>query len=342
MLRFSRLAKVHTQFFEKAFFSAAKKADCKIVCISGLQPTFDVFMSPPFLRRYFLIIAKHISKGLQILKSSDVDIKIVTEYNTSFLLIVFLFSCFRSKNVYFLVHHNFQQSIRNRISWLFHFLALKIDYKFILFETHSVLEKLNFDHLQSKFVLVDQPVPSPNSIRMKDCSGVPIVGIVGTYRSEKRYEIILSRLLEIKNTSKYDFKLLLGTNEFSAFNNKQFESVRKINTVNEKDYFLALSMCDILVVYHEKERYFYRTSGVIADAIGSGTFIICPDYPLFRRQITYPKKVGEIFKTLDELSIILEKVITKGKYLCSGDFELHRTIRSVKRLTEVLNISFCR
>jgi hypothetical protein len=67
------------------------------------------------------------------------------------------------------------------------------------------------------------------------------------------------------------------------------------------DYEAALERCDVIVLNYQRERYFYRPSGVIADAVAHGAAVVTPDFPLMHRQLTHPAPVGSVFTDLDQL-----------------------------------------
>jgi hypothetical protein len=48
----------------------------------------------------------------------------------------------------------------------------------------------------------------------------------------------------------------------------------------------ALARADVVILNYARPFYFYRSSGVINDAASLGTAVVCPDYPIFRRQVS--------------------------------------------------------
>jgi hypothetical protein len=74
-----------------------------------------------------------------------------------------------------------------------------------------------------------------------------------------------------------------------------------INTTDYRDYLAALGSCEVVVLNYHADRYYYRSSGVIGDAVAQGAAVACPDFPVFRRQIIEPVTVGAVFRDPEDL-----------------------------------------
>ncbi len=96
-----------------------------------------------------------------------------------------------------------------------------------------------------------------------------------------------------------------------------------------------MTECDIIILNYEKSKYFYRCSGVAADAIGTKTFVLCPNFPLMNNQINYPTQVGISYENESDL----ETAIQQSLELVSNDFisfEEHYIERSIGNISSDL------
>ena len=253
------------------------------------------------------------------------------------VFLTFLFSGFRSKNVYFLAH--FIQQIRQRrlYIWLFKFYIF-LGYKFIVFEDLSLLASAGFTAKEmGAFSAIPHPVLDKNSpIPVKKPNQRKKVGLIGYHRSEKQMQQIMELLLRLQNKLNYD--LILGTNDISDFNEIHFDNrTTFFNTTSRNDYFKALSVCDIIVNNYQEGHYYLRSSGVIADAIGTHTYCICPDFPIIRQQVVWPAPIGKVFKSIDSLPEVLNEVLNWEDAKMNPAFELHYQQRSSLTLANLFD-----
>jgi len=249
----------------------------------------------------------------------------------------FLFSGFRSKNVYLLAHF-VQQCRENRFYvWLFKFYIF-LGYKFFVFEDASLLAREGLTEKEMRsFFSIPHPAQDKTSLiaKVKSTKGKK-VGLIGYTHPGKQSKQTLELLIRLQNEMSYD--LILGTNDISAFKEIQFDDKTIfINTSSSKDYFAALAVCDVLVINYDKCRSYLRSSGVIADAIGTRTYCICPNYPILRQQLVWPTTVGKVFDTIDDLPRVLQEVLNWEDAKTNSAFDLHYQQRSAQTLARIFD-----
>jgi hypothetical protein len=60
-----------------------------------------------------------------------------------------------------------------------------------------------------------------------------------------------------------------------------------------------------------RAEYYFRPSGAIVDAGMNGCYVLCPDYPVFRAQISEPVSIGATFSGLDQLPVLLKQAMER-------------------------------
>lgn len=161
------------------------------------------------------------------------------------------------------------------------------------------------------------------------------IGLIGKYRQGKKMEETLQLLLKIQKS--IDFILIIGTDDLSPFTELEIDNnrIKLVNTSKKDDYHTTLTECDIIILNYEKSKYFYRCSGVAADAIGTKTFVLCPNFPLMNNQINYPTQVGISYENESDL----ETAIQQSLELVNNDFilfEEHYIDRSIGNISSDL------
>jgi hypothetical protein len=314
-----------------------------IIVITGNSP--DLF---PNIRNSLLkkiskgieLILSHIDLGRKISKAKDKDAVIVYAFSTEFLFITFLFS-FWTKNVYLVNNHNIQQAYANPFMRFILKIYDYLKYKFIILETASILEDLGYKKkdiechislphsvVENVRKAVDSGMFSDEEIKKKK------VGIIGQSRQGKKFSDTLDLMLKIANN--LDILLIIGTDDFSCFDGMNLQGVKLIDTSTNNAYMSALSTCDVVVLNYEKSAYFYRCSGVAADAIGVQTYVVCPDFPFMSSQVNHPAKVGIVYKDETDLETSLKKALELSSCNENSAFESHYLERSILKTTSIL------
>jgi hypothetical protein len=109
-----------------------------------------------------------------------------------------------------------------------------------------------------------------------------------------------------------------------------------IDTGDRGAYLDALDRCDVVILNYRRDRYFYRASGVAADAIARRAFVVCPDFPLMRHLLTEPAPVGALNAGLEDLGrAIREALALRGS--ASDPFAAHARARSPAAIAGLLD-----
>lgn len=252
---------------------------------------------------------------------------LVREFSTLPLLLVFpLLWPLRGK-LFFMIHHNLQWAVRSRVERFGMTALARMGARWAIFETQDFqgLEAWNIPSLQNLVL----PHPVPEQATEEKNNSRPMIGVAGYYRPEKGMDELL-RLL-IKHFS--DCEVVAGVPNPEAV---KLPGVRVVGTAADEDYRAMLARCDVLVQNGERDSYFYRASGPLADAAASGTAVVVPDFPLLRHQINSPVRIGEVFQCLDEMPAAVRKAVESvrsGSY----DFKAYGKARSAQALANVLD-----
>jgi hypothetical protein len=315
--------------------------DVRIITGNELRffPGNDNFVIRKILK-VFALVASHIGLGRKILESKDADALILYGFSTEFLFLTFLSSLW-TKNVYLLIHHNIQQARQNSFMKFMLKIYHHLKYKFIVNETSSVLQDLGYkeaeiyQHLSLPHPVIKVNDTSDSNLFNNDESKKKKVGIVGKIRKGKKFSDSLSLLMKI--SKELNIVLVIGTDDFSYFNDTILQDVKLIDTSNNDSYLTALSSCDVAVLNYEESKYFYRCSGVAADAISVQTYVVCPDFPLMSSQVNYPTQVGVLYKNEVELESALHQALELTVNSDRAVFESHYAERSPAKFASILD-----
>jgi hypothetical protein len=317
------------------FNQVAKDSIIDIAIVTGKEPQILPFIKNPLICKFLKaigLISCHIDMGKKIRKNKDKQAIIVHGFSNEFLIFTYCFSLFTTKNVYILTHHNIQQAFDNLPSRLMLKFYNLLNYKFILNETSMILKYLGFSDKEiDKHISLLHPVVKVEALNVSKSklNKQKKIGLIGNFRKGKKMEKTLQLLLNIQK--KIDFKLIIGTDDLSPFTKLDKNEIKLVNTCKIDEYYHTLAECDIIILNYEKSKYFYRCSGVAADAIGTKTFVLCPNFPLMNNQISYPSKVGFIYENESDL----ETAIQQSLNLVSNNiilFENHYLERSIENI----------
>jgi hypothetical protein len=87
----------------------------------------------------------------------------------------------------------------------------------------------------------------------------------------------------------------------------------------------------VVVLNYVRERYYYRASGVAADALARRAAVVCPDFPVMRRQLADPAPVGATFATLNDLEAAITEALGLRPQLDAA-LARHQQARSAQAL----------
>lgn len=205
------------------------------------------------------------------------------------------------KKICFINNHNLQKATVLK-SHRFAFKALcTMGFKIAFLEGCDGLDALGIPFREQQFFSLPQPI-----IAVKNCLNEvrsrKSVGVVGAYRPEKGWDKLLQVIFEIKEKS--GANIIVGTPNYKELKTKLGLKAKEIDirdTTASDAYAEALMGCDVLLFSYNRDDYYYRPSGVIVNAVECGASVVCPDYPIFRRQVLFPKPIGCLYSGDSEI-----------------------------------------
>lgn len=273
-------------------FEKTKNSVCFIKTLSAVNGTnnrfFNYFLL--FLDIFYIPIFSYLNYRKKYF--------FIREFNTvSFVFSALIMLPFR-RRVILNVNHNFQKATTSKLK----FYALKfidfLGYRYFCFEANVSPIALNLPVLSVPFI-----ISKKNSQPKSKAFSKLKVGFVGSYRKEKKIEDILLELDKIY--SDIDITPILGTDSSELLLDYEKRGWTTYNTSDYKMYEKAMNEIDILILNYNQDDYYYRHSGVLTDAIANEKFVIIPNYPYFKTQISSPCRVGLTYKTLNEINALI-------------------------------------
>jgi hypothetical protein len=276
-------------------------------------PSYSVGLQ---LRREY----RHFSMGLQAVSLKDVDSIYVMEIYNQHLLTLLPMLVSTGKQVFLGIHGNQLFAQENKIKYLGFiylkkFLELNPKFKVILLELDDDYISDKFKFTTSSKIVIPHPIISEVAPRLHPGKRLGQndkikIGIVGIIREDKPINKILEKVRYYVSQHFSQLELIIGT----LINQKpksleNCADITFVDTTRNEDYLKILQQLDILVTDFDQERYYYRASGVISDAGSCGCYIIAPDYPVIKHQITWPVSIGSSYSSLDDLVQSIEEAI---------------------------------
>ena len=272
----------------------------------------DVLLPKPFSRHPMLYqLANPFCLAKELGKRRNNGVIFVREFMTIPLLLAAHVLWPYRKNTLFVMVHNIQMAhlrLRDRIALK---ILFKLKYRFVSLESSAGISELGIANKDAQ--VLNLPLAHYAAVKLKEVDSNrrrrTTVGIVGRLRPEKDIELLFNAIDDVLRSGRVDVDILIGCNNEEILKEGARRGFRTVDTASPENYDEALRLSDIVVVNYNTDRYRYRTSGVIADAIFRGTYVVCPDYPVFKAQVSVPCAVGTTFKCLEELPSAIEMAV---------------------------------
>lgn len=306
---------------------------------TGALPNYSLGLQ---IRREY----RHISLGIRALKLKDVDTIFVFEIYNQHLLLLLPLIALTGKNVLLSLHGNQQFAMSSQIKfmglmYLKNYIRVFKNLKVVLFEIDDDVIPEKFRLPASSKVIIPHPIISDATPKLMPGERLPAntkikIGVVGMIRQDKPIGKLIEKLQEYIASSDSECELVIGT----PFGQKP-DYLDKIgatlyDTTQEKDYINVLREIDILVIHYEKDRYYYRTSGVISDAGSCGCYVIASDYPVISHQVNWPIEIGATFSNFDEIGALIDQGITHIRNQGQDNHWIWREQRSAQAIAKIL------
>jgi hypothetical protein len=250
------------------------------------------------------------------------DLIVVQGFRTNMLALAMLGLWPFRRKLLFIIHHNLQWAhVRPHERILK--LLFRMGLQFGLLEGEDGVAELGVKPHERRLVVLPLPVQLPHSLpRARRLPVKPTeIGVIGRDLREKNTDDLLRLLVRWRSQGQLQGRIILASDNMKLLQDWESEHVLAINTSKYDDYLKALARCDVALLSYDRNYYYYRSSGIINDAASLGTAVVCPNFPVFRRQVTEPVRVGALFDTtagiLPAISLALEVARTEP-----GNFEL--------------------
>jgi hypothetical protein len=292
---------------------------------------------------------RHFFMGLQALSLKDVDSIFVMEAYNQHLLFLLPMLAATGKKIFIVIHGNQQFAQESKIKalgldYLQGYLKIFPNFKVVLLELDDDFVPEKFQFPSNSKIIIPHPMVSEIEPRFKfgerlDSNEKIRIGLTGIIRADKPIDRILKKLQNFVDQHSDTCELIIGTPFGQKPDYLDNLSVSLHDTTQDEEYLKLLQKLDILVTDYDRERYYYRASGVISDAASAGCYIIAPDYPVIKHQITWPVSVGNTFKNIDELESLLARAIEQVKTIGKDHHWQWREQRAAKSIGKILSAS---
>jgi glycosyltransferase involved in cell wall biosynthesis len=288
---------------------------------------------------------RHVAMALRAFQLKDVDALFIFEIYNQHLLLALPLLALTGKKLLISLHGNQQFAMSSKfkyigLMYLKAYLKLFPNLKVVTFEIDDEILPEKYRLPDGSKIVIPHPIISeaePNlkpGERLAENTKIKI-GIVGMIRADKPIGKLLEKLQEY--VAKHEnCELVIGTPFGQKPSYLDKIDAKLYDTTKEEDYINVLKQIDILVIHYEKDRYYYRTSGVISDAGSCGCYIIASDYPVIRHQVNWPVKIGSTFESFDEIGSKIDEAIASLGATGKDNHWLWRKGRSAEAIAKML------
>ena len=235
-----------------------------------------------------------------VLRNYHADLILVQYFRSKTLLATTIGLWLFRKKLLFIIHRNIQLAhVRPRERLYFNLLC-RLGFQFGFLEAADGLAELGVEFRERQFLMLPLPVYPKLARGSKERRvGPPAIGVIGRELPEKNTDQLLNLLVGWRASGDLSAEIILGSNDARVLETWAQKGVTTVQTMDYQDYLRSVSGVDVLLIYYDKLHYFYRSSGVIHEAACVGTAVVCPDFPVFRYQVTQPVRVGALFQCVE-------------------------------------------
>jgi glycosyltransferase involved in cell wall biosynthesis len=288
---------------------------------------------------------RHIAMGIKALHLKDIDSIFIFEFYNQHLFFLLPLLALTRKEIFLSLHGNQQFAMESPLKFL-GLIYLKIYLK-ILRNLNVVLFEIDDDILPEKFrlpssskLIIPHPIISEARPRFLPGERLPIntkirLGVIGMIREDKPIAKLIE-ILQAYQAGNDNCELIIGTPFGQKPSYLDQLGIKLYDTTKESDYLDILKAIDILIVHYDKERYYYRTSGVISDAASCGCYIIASDYPVINHQVNWPIEIGTTFSDFEEIGSLIDKAIACIREQGQDNHWIWREQRTAEAIAKIL------
>lgn len=320
--------------------AAALARDVGIVRIP--MPIPDISMRLPGVLRSLIrqgwLVTHHLALRDRLTRRGETTL-VIREFVTIPLLIAAPTIYRERDRLWFLIQHNLQSAKRR--AWERRALRMlqRAGFNFLLFDDADCWRDAVGTDCLEHVAKIPFPVLPPSLHRSLAGAGRrhdrPVVGVIGNFRPEKNPEVALSGLIAARDSGRLRIDVLLGCSN-RMLRERWASRLETVDTTTQEQYLDALTRCSVLVLSYNEEAYFYRSSGVIAEAVAMGVRVVCPAFPILERQIGDPAVVGVSYGSEAGIVAAVEKALALPKEEFLQAREQHLQVRGVESLAGLL------
>lgn len=279
----------------------------------------------------------HLRLARDVWRRRDHELIVVREFLTQIVILVWPLLWPLRRRLFFLVNHNLQEAHRKPLERALLRLLWRAGFNLACLETPEGFAEIGIVPDERRLLVLPHPIAPLTPPRALG-PGPAVVGVVGEIRAEKGTAGILDVLAAIRDRGRLDIQPLLGCPDREVRELWAGRGFLVADTTAPQAYAAALARCDVVVLNYVRERYYYRASGVVADALARRAAVTCPDFPVMRRQLAEPAPVGATFATLDGLEAAIAEALRLRETLDAAlaRHEQARSARAVAALYDAM------
>ncbi|MDA0256498.1 MAG: hypothetical protein O3C25_01970 [Chloroflexi bacterium] len=252
----------------------------------------------------------HLRLVTRLWRSRSADLLLVREFLTVPLLLVWPLIWPIRARVVALVTFNVQEAHRRPLERAALRLLVRGGCRLACLESSAGFAELGLPAGDGRPLVLPVPVDATIVVEpARDPVAEPVIGVVGTARAEKGFEELIATLERLRGEGQLRASVLLGCPDPEVRERWSARGLAVADTTSRVDYLATLDRCDVVVLNFVRDRYFYRTSGVAADALARGAVVVSPDYPVLRHQLTSPVRVGTFYADITGLPDAIDEAL---------------------------------
>ncbi len=265
-------------------------------------PRFLTRTLPARFIHVLALIRVHFKLVPRIRDLAGSDLIVIPEFVSIPMLMVAARTWSVRRKLLCIINHNVQRAHARRLDRWALLLMAAVGIRFACYESAAGFAELGLMTDAAHLLVLPLPVYPRSPPRDRRATrGKRVVGVIGRYRAEKGFDALIERLVGARRSGSLDAEIVLGFPEEAARARWARTGIVVLDTTTPEDYWRALGSCDVVVLNYTKADYFYRSSNVITDAASQRTAVVCPNFPVLRRQVSSPAAVGATFDALSDL-----------------------------------------
>lgn len=277
------------------------------------------------IKHYLQLELRHLRMAWEALNAKGYHVNVVLEVYLQHTLIFLPLILLSRRTTYICLHWNQQLAAHDTLKLVFLFYvkayaAVCKTLKLVVFEADDYFLPNSLRISENAKIIIPMPChprffPRISMGEISKTNEV-VLGVVGMIRKDKgsRDEIIdsiLDFICQDKKDVKY--KLIVGFPFWSGVDDieclRDNPLIELQDTASPDAYRECLNSIDILVTFFRKDKYFYRTSGIVNDGISSGCYIVAPDFPVIQHQINWPAKCGSAYSDYSQIGVAISECV---------------------------------